>query len=194
MKQLLRHCLSAPASLITVSKIVNDFHSRGLKLGKDTLYRYLDLLEDAFFIFLLPIVDRSVRKQAINPKKMHLIDWAIGYTYTPQNLIDRAHKLENAIFLHERRREPNLGYLAAPSEIDLVSTVEYPNRFINVCWSLTQKSTREREVAGLLAQRGKRRELVLVAHDIAGSAGSISGVKVIEAWRFLLKGPNVEAI
>ena len=37
-----------------------------MALGKDTLYRYLGFLEDAFLIFPLPVAERSLRKRAIS--------------------------------------------------------------------------------------------------------------------------------
>jgi predicted AAA+ superfamily ATPase len=188
MKELLRHCLSSPASLINVAKIFNDLKSRGLKLGKDTLYQYLDYLQDSYLVFLTPIADRSLRKRAINPKRMHSIDWAIGYSYVPEELIDRGRKLENAIFLHERRKQPELGYLLSPHEVDIVDSLEHPQRYINVCWSLGSKDTRDREVQGLVHLGKSNREKILIAHEEARQELVPSEIKVVPAWRYLYNG------
>lgn len=59
MKQLIETEIG-PASLINVSKIFHDFKSRGLRLGKDTLYRYLEILQDSYITYLLPLAERSV--------------------------------------------------------------------------------------------------------------------------------------
>ncbi len=183
MKELLRHCLSNPASLINVAKIYNDFKSRGLKVGKDTLHKYLDILQDSYLIFLLPLAERSLRKRAINPKKMHLIDWSIGYTFIADQQADMGHKLENAVFLSERRANPELGYLSSPAEIDLVDSRDRPRRFINVCWSLANQSTYEREVQALTSL--KSGEKILVAQDLPTGATVPHGIKIIPAWRYL---------
>jgi predicted AAA+ superfamily ATPase len=195
MKQLLRHCLSSPASLLNVTKIFNDFKSRGLKVGKDTVYRYLEILEESYLIYLLPVADRSLRKRAINPKKMHLIDWAIGYTYMPQELMDRGHKLENAVFLHERRQQQDLGYLASPHEIDIVDSLEHPQRLINVCWSLNNRETAQREILSLSDTPHKKCEKILVVHELSADIDVPPDIKVITAWRYLygLAGGGVEA-
>ena len=74
LRQLLKYCLGSPASLLNVHKVYNDFRSRGFELSKDTLYRYLGYLEESYIIFPVPIADRSIRKQAINPRKLHPID------------------------------------------------------------------------------------------------------------------------
>lgn len=186
MKELLRHCLSAPASLLNVAKLFNDLKSRGLKIGKDSVYRYLDILQEAYIIFLLPVIDRSLRKRSINPKKMHLIDWSIGYAYSPRELVDRGRRLENAVFLHSRRRYPELGYVATPYEVDLVETLEGPRRYINVCWSISSSETRERKVRALKNIMVEGAERILVTHEGLPNSAQCEGLVVVPAWKYLL--------
>ena len=103
MRQLLKQCLGQPAALLTPHKVYNDFRSQGYDLSKDTLYRYLGYLEESYLIFPLSIADRSLRKRSMNPKKLHPVDWALGYPLVPEQLIDAGRKLETAGFLHWRR-------------------------------------------------------------------------------------------
>jgi hypothetical protein len=77
MRLLLRQCLGHPASLLSIHKLYQDFRSQGQALSKDTLYTYLGYLEQSFIVFPLPVAERSLRKQAVNPKKMHTED--LGY-------------------------------------------------------------------------------------------------------------------
>jgi predicted AAA+ superfamily ATPase len=63
-------------------------------------------------IHQLPLADRSIRKQAINRKKLHVVDWALGYPFVPERTIDVGRKLESAVYLHCRRQREDLGYLA----------------------------------------------------------------------------------
>ena len=167
MRELLRHCFASPASLLNPHKLYHDFRSRGLPLGKDTLYRYVALLEESFLVFPVPVAERSLRKRAMRPKKLHVIDWALGYPYQPGEMIDRGRRLENAVFLHHRRRREDLGYVAGPPEIDLVVGSARPEAWINSAWTLSDGATWERETAGLVASGGPPRRL-LVAHETAG--------------------------
>jgi predicted AAA+ superfamily ATPase len=109
LRELLRHCLSSPASQLSPHRLYLDLCSRGMALSKDTVYRYLSYMEEAFLIYLLPAAERSLRKRAMQPKKLHAVDWALGYSYRPGQLIDRGRRLENAVFLHHRRRREDLG-------------------------------------------------------------------------------------
>ncbi len=155
-----------PASLLNVHKLYNDFRSQGLPLSKDTLYHYVACLEESYLIFPVPIADRSVRKRAMNPKKLHAIDWALGYPFLPETRIDTGKKLETAVFLHWRRQREDLGYLGGEREIDLVVGTDRPEALINVALSLTAQATWEREI-GTLTRAGTRRpgaRRFLVAH------------------------------
>jgi predicted AAA+ superfamily ATPase len=196
LRQLLKHCLSHPASLLSAHRLYNDFRCQGFELSKDTLYNYLEYLEESYLIFPLPIADRSVRKQAVNPKKLHVVDWALGYPFAPEDLIDAGAKLETAIFLHWRRRREDLAYLGGDHEIDLVVNAEKPESFINIAFSLSRSDTWEREIAGLerLAQKAGDASRVLVTLEQSERRGP-AGVEIVEAWRYLLLlSPRMESI
>jgi len=184
MRELLRHCLASPASLLNPHKLYQDFRSRGLALGKDTLYRYLGFLEEAFVVFTVPVAERSVRKRAMQPKKLHVVDWALGYPYRPGAMIDRGRKLENAVFLHHRRQRDDLGYVGGSGEVDLVVGAASPEAWINTAWSLADDDTWERETAAL-AGEGAPPLRVLVARETAGREPP-PGIHLREAWRYLL--------
>ncbi len=191
LRQLLKHCLGQPASLLNIHKLYNDFRSQGLVLSKDTLYHYVACLEESYLIFPLPIADRSVRKRAINPKKLHVVDWALGYPFVPQTRIDTGRKLEAAVFLHWRRQREDLGYLGGEREIDLVVSPDRPEALINVALSVTAQSTWEHEV-GALAWAAERRpgaRRVLVSHE-RSSRPPPRGIQFVEAWRYLLGIPE----
>jgi predicted AAA+ superfamily ATPase len=184
MRELLRHCLASPASLLNPHKLYQDIRSRGLALGKDTLYRYLGFLEDAFLIFPVPVAERSLRKRAMQPKKLHVVDWALGYPYRPGAMIDRGRKLENAVFLHHRRQRDDLAYLGGAGEVDLVVGATQPEAWINSAWSLADDATWQRESAAL-TESGAPARRVLVARETGGRAPP-PGVELVEAWRYLL--------
>jgi predicted AAA+ superfamily ATPase len=188
LRLLLKYCLGQPASLLNIHKLYHDFRSQGLDLSKDTLYRYLAHLEESYVLFTLPIADRSLRKQAINPKKLHAIDWALGYPFVPEVHIDVGRKLESAVFLHWRRQHEDLAYLGGTREVDLVVNRERPEVLINVAYSVTESRTWEREIAALQwrTSRAPAVARVLVTHE-GTTRKPPTGIEVVEAWRYLLR-------
>jgi len=184
LRELLRHCLASPATLLNPHRQYADLRSRGLAVGKDTIYRYLRFVEDAYLIYLLPVAERSLRKQAAQPKKLHVVDWTLGYPYRPGSLIDRGRRLENAVFLHFRRQREDLSYLAGPKEIDLVvGEAGQAEVWVNTAWSLSEEETWHRESAAIQREGGPRQR-ILVARETAGRRAP-RGIAIAEAWRFL---------
>jgi predicted AAA+ superfamily ATPase len=183
LRELLRHCLSSPASQLSPHRLYLDLCSRGMALSKDTVYRYLSYMEEAFLIYLLPAAERSLRKRAMQPKKLHAVDWALGYSYRPGQLIDRGRRLENAVFLHHRRRREDLGYLPGQAEIDLVQGIDIPDAWISTAWSLSEEETWNREKASL-QRTGGPAERILVARETAGRRAP-KGCRIVEAWEYL---------
>jgi predicted AAA+ superfamily ATPase len=187
MRLLLRHCLAHPASLFSAHKVYQDLRSQGLSLAKDTLYAYMEHLEDSYVVFTLPVAERSLRKQAVNPKKLHPVDWALAHPFVPETRVDLGKKLETAVFLHWRRQQEDLGYLGGDREVDLAVGRERPSHLINVTYTATASSTWAREVGSLEAAAGRFPDAarVLVAHEHRRRRPP-EGVEVEDAWRHLL--------
>ena len=186
LRLLLKTCCSQPASLISVHKLYQHFKSMGFSISKDTLYQYLGYLEEAHILFTLPIYSQSARKQAQNPKKIHLIDVGLVQAYRADPDLDRGHKLENVVFLHERRIHPHLFYHRNKHEIDLIVEAR-PLRYINTVWSLSSPDTLRREANAMAfgAQSFPEAQGVLLYHEGAPHPGQIS-TPARPAWQYLL--------
>lgn len=138
-------------------------------------------------IFPLRVAERSVRKQAVNPRKLHAVDWSLGYPFVPEKRIDVGHKLETAVFLHWRRQRQDLGYFGGEREIDLVLHPDRPQAVINVAFSVTQPQTWDREIGALEAAvvRAPDAERILIVHERPQRALPKS-IQLVDAWRYLL--------
>ena len=187
MRQLLRHCLANPASLFNVHRLYKDLRSQGIALSKDTLYAYVSHLEESFVVFTLAVAERSVRKQALNPKKLHPIDWALALPFVAEPALDMGRRLETAVFLHWRRTREDLGYFGGDGEVDLVVNRTRPEELVNVAYSTSSTATWEREVAGLVRAGGRFPGVprTLVVHEL-GARCAPDGIEVVTAWRYLL--------
>jgi len=189
MRELLRHAFRNTASLLNVSKLHRDLASQGYQVSKNTLFEYLGYLEDAFLVFLLPIQEVSIRKQAHNPKKLHVIDTGLVSAFKTHPMRDMGHRLETALFLHWRRRCKGLFYFADSVEIDLCDGEG--REFLNSCWDLANPETMERESRAMNfgANRWPAAKGQLVYHEYNPQVmSSISNS--IPAWKVLLNLTN----
>jgi predicted AAA+ superfamily ATPase len=185
MRLLLQWCAARPAALLSVHKLHRDLASQGVSASKNTLYEYLGHLEDAYLVFRIPRHEPSIRKREQNPKKVYLIDPALGRAFTAAPRRDRGAWLENLVFLHLRRSTRDLFYAANGSELDVVVPGADGVDFYDVTWSLEDPETAQRERASLAfgAERYPHGRGHLIAHDVGPEAGAR------EAYRFLLEAP-----
>ena len=186
MRELLRFAFRNTASLVNVSKLHRDFASLGLTVSKNTLFDYLGFLEDSYLLFLIPKHERSLRKQAHNPKKLHVIDPGLVAAFQGNPDRDVGRKLETTVFLHVRRARKDLFYLGNGGEVDLLD--EEGDAFWNTCWSLTDPDTVQREQQSMSLGRSRRAgaEGLLLYHEFNPAlAASLPEAK--PAWRWLLE-------
>ena len=186
MRELLRFAFRNTSSLVNVSKLHNDFASLGFSVSKNTLHEYLGYLEDSYLLFLLPKQERSLRKQAHNPKKMHVIDPGLVAAFQGNPDRDFGRKLETTVFLHLRRRFRSLYYYANGAEVDLCD--EEFTFFWNVCWNLNDPDTLHREQRSMEMgmARSKQAKGVLLYHEYDTSLQQIL-FDAQPAWRWLLE-------
>lgn len=185
MRELLRHAFRNTASLLNVSKLHRDLALQGYQVSKNTLFEYLGYLEDAFLVFLLPIQEASIRKQAHNPKKLHVIDAGLVSAFKAHPSRDLGHRLETAVFLHWRRRYKSLFYFANDAEIDLCDADG--REFINSCWDVgpAEALTREKRSMAFGADRWPSAAGRLVYHEYQ-QQGLEEIPNAIPAWKALL--------
>lgn len=187
MRALLRHCFRNTSSLLNASKLHRDFKSLGFAVAKNTLFDYLGYLEDSFLIHLVPKAEASLRKQAHNPRKLHVVDTGLVAAFRAFPARDLGHKLETTVFLELRRRRKDIFYHADGVEVDLCDGGG--TMFLNVCWSLEDAETvrRERAAAQFGAARWPKAQGRLLYHEYRpGVEREIPGA--MPAWRWLL-GP-----
>lgn len=127
-----------------------------------------------------------MRKQAHNPKKLHVIDPGLVAAFQGNPDRDVGRKLERAVFLHLRRQGRTLCYYANGGEVDLCD--EDGTAFWNTCWSLTGPDTagREQRAMALGRSRSTRSKGVLLYHEFATALRSALP-EAQPAWRWLLE-------
>ncbi|MFA7091975.1 MAG: ATP-binding protein [Arcobacteraceae bacterium] len=150
LKSLNKYCFTNMATLVSFTKLYNEFKSQGFKIGKDTIFNYLSHLEDAYAIFTLPIYRNSVKEEQRNPKKVYAIDNGFKKIYDYAMGEDKSKLYENIVFLHLRRQTKDLYYFKQNQEVDFYARIEAKEYLINVSYIIEDEKTRKRELDGLL--------------------------------------------
>ena len=191
--------LQSSGSLTSVNKVANDLKSRGIAVGKDTLYDLLDYFTDAFLLFTVPVFNRSLRVREANPRKVYAVDPGLAFAVAPAGVSNLGARLENAVYLELRRRLRGtrggvISYYStsAGHEVDFIvgdPEAGQATRLVQVCADLTQAATREREVRALEAamnEVGLGEATIVTMHD-AEDVSVVGGViHVVPAWAWML--------
>lgn len=162
-----RHRLRAPGGLEALayhlfSHVAHRLSARSLvKLGvvasPTTATRYLRFIEEVFLIFALPRFSFKAKERIRSESKIYAIDPALAATLGTRPGSDRGRLAENVVACSLWHRklsgEIDVGYWqnAQGEEVDFV--VRRQNRIeslIQVCWSLDEPQTAEREWRALL--------------------------------------------
>lgn len=151
LKYFIKRVLSTFTKAISINKIYNELKSSGYKVGKNTLYQYFDYIETIYLGFALRRYDPSMLKSELSEKKSYLIDngllLSVSFTFSD----DYGKLLENIVFLELKRSGKDIFYYKEKKECDfLVFDRDRVVEAIQVCYDMSDKDTREREVAGLL--------------------------------------------
>lgn len=153
LKLFLVHCLQNISAPLSITKVYHSLKSNGAIVGKNSLYEYLNYLEDAYLLFAIPIYDLSLRKQQVNPKKLYTIDPGILTAYSINPNFTQGAALENAVFLKLRRHNSDIYYYKTKSskEIDFItSTLEGELTLYQSCIDFSSEKTKEREISALI--------------------------------------------
>jgi uncharacterized protein len=193
LRYLERKLLASPAGKFSISKLFNDLKSQGMKVGKDTLYEYLDHLQDSFLFFTMAIASPSARVRQVNPRKCYPVDPALAAAVSFRASGDRGHLLETAVYLEFRRRRQSLAYVVTRSgyEVDfLAEDFKGARELVQVCADLEDPATRQRELRALEEAMEEtsceRATLVTLREEGSLEVGGRS-LHIVPAWRWLLE-------
>jgi predicted AAA+ superfamily ATPase len=154
LRWLQRHLLSTPGGNFSMKKLYDSLRSQGVSVAKDTLYGYLDHLEDAFLIRTVSMHSTSERQRMANPRKAYPIDPGLIPLYERAGREHQGRALETAVMLELERRGYEVEWLRTADGWDVDFYAERPGDpplLIQVSLDTREPGTLEREVRALSA-------------------------------------------
>lgn len=103
IKYLIKSLIKNVSSPFAINKFYNDVKSQGIKVGKDTLYQYLEYIEDTFLAFTVPLFTESIRKMQVNAKKVYIVDNGLVRAQRLGLTLNHGNLFENQVYLDLRR-------------------------------------------------------------------------------------------
>jgi predicted AAA+ superfamily ATPase len=145
LRQLAVYLISNIGTLVSANSLSGMF---GIK-SSTTFLDYFSYFKDVYLIDFVPKFDYSIKKQIRNPQKIYCIDLGIYHqnkiTFSPND----GHILENAVYLHLRRKSKEIYYYQSNGECDFVVAKNgVPTELYQVCFEINSMNI-DREANGL---------------------------------------------
>lgn len=193
LKFFLKRILSQVTKPVSINKIYNDLRSLGYKISNNVLYEYSDFIQASFASVLINKFEYSEIKQAKSEKKAYAIDngilSAIDYSFSENN----GKLLENLIALELLKSGKELMYFRDNQECDFIIKVKKTYSAVQVCYSIQDSDTHEREVKGLIraCEYLKLKKGIIVTFEEEDSfvTDNIT-IAVLPAYKYILEELN----
>lgn len=142
-------------AVFLITNATKDFSYNNLRkmfnLGStNSVSKFISFLEESYLVFTLPKFDYSLKKQAVNPKKIYIIDNGFIVQNSKSFSDDYGQLLENLVFISLKSRQNDLFYFREKNECDfLVRAGVKIREAYQVCYKLDDFN-KEREINGLM--------------------------------------------
>ncbi len=177
---------------MTVSQLATNIKNAGFAFSKDTLYRYLSYLSDAYMIQTVSFFSDSEKVRARNYKKVYCIDWALAHSVSRGAGTDETRALENMVFIELKRRGYNISYYKSREgyEIDFVVTNNHKQiELLQVTFSLAKESVKKRELRILQSTadffQTKSVKIITFNEENEIRTDELT-IEIIPAWKWML--------
>jgi predicted AAA+ superfamily ATPase len=152
LKFFLKRVIASSTKQISINKIYNELKSNGVKIGKNTLYSFLDYVQNIYLCLVLHKYDKSLINKELGEKKIYSIDIGLNNAIEFRFSDNIGKSLENAVFLELRRNYSEIFYYKdEKSECDfIVCENNTITQVIQVTYDMSDEDTKTREIKGVV--------------------------------------------
>jgi len=152
LKFFLKRLIASSTKQVSINKIYNELKSNGIKIGKNTLYDFLDYAQNIYLSLVLHKYDNSLVNKELGEKKIYSIDVGLNNAIEFKFSSNLGKALENILFLELRRVYNEIFYYKdSNSECDFI--INEKNRItkaFQVTYEMDDEKTKKREIKGLV--------------------------------------------
>ncbi len=146
LETLIQYLISTPTQIFSGINITNYFKSLNRKVGMETIYNYLNYIENSFVIKRVPRYDVYGKKLLARQDKYYVCDLGLTRIRNIDKKIDIGASLENIVY----NELVNRGYTVYTGknnnkEIDFIATKVGEKKYFQVTYMLVDDKTIERE-------------------------------------------------
>lgn len=99
-----RYIINNLGATMSLTNILHDLHKNGCGIKRETLYRYITILEDAKIIYPCKRFDLKSRKSITGEQKYYLADLGFYYAMNTDKRINYGPTMENVVYIYSRSK------------------------------------------------------------------------------------------
>lgn len=99
-----RYIINNFGATMSLTNILHDLHKNGCGIKRETLYRYITILEDAKIIYPCKRFDLKSRKSITGEQKYYLADLGFYYAMNTDKRINYGPAMENVVYIYSRSK------------------------------------------------------------------------------------------
>mgnify|MGYP004584047199 CR=1 FL=1 len=185
LERIVKYTFSNVGQTFSASSLSKYLKSQNRTLDSETVYNYLNKLENAYILHRCSRYDIKGKEILKTQEKFYLADSSFRFCVLGYDENAVASMLENLVYLELKRRgyEVYVGKLNH-SEIDFVATKREEKIYIQITEKIEKQETKEREYGNLLSIGDNYPKYVLRTDEFAG--GNYNGIKTMHVADFLL--------
>ena len=185
LERIVKFAFDDVGKTFSAKSISNYLKSERRTIDNETVYSYLEKLENAYILYRCSRYDIRGKELLKTQEKFYLADTALRYSVLGFTMTSVAAMLENVVYLELRRRgySVNIGK-TADGEIDFIAKKQSEKLYVQVTREITSPETEQREYSRLLEIRDNYPKYLLTTDNFAG--GNYEGIKTMHVADFLL--------
>ena len=151
LKFFLKRLFNSATKQVSINRIYNDLKAAGIKIGKNSLYNFLEQAEAIFLVQTLKKYSPKMSVQEFGERKIFIIDNGLLNSVVFKFSDDRRKAMEQVVFWELRRRRKQFFFSKNGYECDfvVVSRTGDVTNIIQVCSDLSDPHTLSREKKGI---------------------------------------------
>jgi predicted AAA+ superfamily ATPase len=200
VKELAHTLVVNNGNLVSMKRLADQLAARDIPISRETVSQVCGHLEDAFLVFFVPLYSYGLQKARVNPLKVYASDPGMAFALSAAPSLNLGRRFEQAVYLELRRRFPLLReggisyYLTGNRrEVDFIlgdPAQRLPQALFQVCVSLKEKDTRDRELAALetaMEELNLKKGFVITLYEEERIKTPAGLIEAIPAWEWFLE-------
>jgi uncharacterized protein len=195
LKYLIKRLISSFTKEFSVNRLHNDLKSRGIKIGKDSIYKLIDQIFSIYMVSFLEKYDPSVVKREMSNRKIYLYDNGFASATSYSFSKDRGKLLENLVYAKLRTISPNLYFLKNGYECDFAIFPRGELPLLIQVTDILHSDNFEREIKGLEKAKkriGECRGLILLSENRVSQKKTPGWIEFTKVSTWLLTKENTK--